>query len=250
MLPSYRLSYFNYVNTVNGSKAFDTTLEQFNNKMQPLKRLYLTCNQSKKMDDVSSKQIFQLVDNLSEGIKEEKDPHQRAALLLQRAVAYAELQNYNDALSDLDDYVAMEKQSVLGRSERAICQLMLNDYEASKGQNVSMKTSQVEGDYAVAIQLAPKNAYLYYNRGNFYVDQKNYAHAIDDYTRALQIDSRLAEAYYNRGLAYYYSGNLHMAQQDLSKAGELGLYHAYALSKQLGERKPSTKRNVEKGKRR
>ena len=136
----------------------------------------------------------------------------------------------------------MEKQSVLGRSERALCQLMLNDYEASKGQNVSMKTSQVEGDYAEAIQLAPKNAYLYYNRGNFYAGQKNYTHAIDDYTRALQIDSRLAEAYYNRGLAYYYSGNLHMAQQDLSKAG--------ALSKQLGERKSGAKRNTEKGKRR
>lgn len=237
MLPSFRLSYFNTVNTVNGNKAFDTTLEQFNATMQPLKRLYLSCNQNKKMDDVSSRQIFQLVDNLTVGIKEETDTKARAALLLQRAVAYAELQNYNDALSDLDDYLSMEKQSVLGRSERAICQLMLNDFEASKGQNVSLKTSQVEGDYAEAIQLAPKNAYLYYNRGNFYAEQKNYSRAIDDYTRALQLDARFAEAYYNRGLAYYDSGNLRLAQQDLSKAGELGLYHAYALSKQLAERK-------------
>lgn len=237
-MPDFRLSYFNYASVVGGRHAFDMTLDQFNAKENPLRKIYLSCNlQNKKLDDVSSKSIFQLVDALTAGIAEEKDVHVRSALLLQRAVAYAELQNYADAIADLDDYIAANKGSVLGFWQRAVCQQMLNDYEASKGQNVSLKTSQVEGDYAEAIKLSPKDAYLLYNRGNFYAERKNYAHAIDDYTHALQLDPGLAEAYYNRGLVRYYAGQARLAREDLSKAGELGLYSAYALSKQLSAKK-------------
>jgi len=52
----------------------------------------------------------------------------------------------------------------------------------------------------------------------------------------LELDPRLAEAYYNRGVAYAQSGKLKEAQRDWSKAGELGLYEAYALSKKFGEK--------------
>lgn len=237
-MPDFRLSYFDYASVVGGRHAFDMMLDSFNTKESPLRKICLSCNlQNKKLDDVSSKSVFQLVEALTAGIAEENDTRVRFALLLQRAVAYAELQNYADAIADLDDYIAGNKTSALGYWQRAVCQHMLNDYEASKGQNVSLKTSQVEGDYAEAIKLAPKDAYLLYNRGNFYAGQKNYAHAIDDYTHALQLDPRLAEAYYNRGLARYYAGQTRLAHEDLSKAGELGLYSAYALNKQLGAKK-------------
>ena len=114
---------------------------------------------------------------------------------------------------------------------------MLNDYDASKGQNVGMKAGQVEGDFAEAIKLAPRNAYLYYDRGNFFAQAKNYGKALADYSQAIQLDTNLAEAYFNRGVVYYYQGNTQAAQRDFSKAGELGLYNAYALSKQLSKKK-------------
>lgn len=241
-LPMVQLSYFTHSNELEGKQIFDPEVENFNAKCAPLHKLYLTCNQQRKgLTDVQSKQIFQLIDALTAGLQEEKDAKVRTSLLLQRGIAYAEAQNYSDAISDFDDYVALDSASAMGRWGRAVCQQLLNDYEFSKGQRDKMKLSQVEGDFAVAIQLAPKNAYIYYNRGNLFAIEKNFKRAIDDYTRAITLDSRLAEAYYNRGLARHYAGQDQEALRDFSRAGELGLYDAYALSKKLSSNKSAKK---------
>lgn len=233
-LPMFRPSFFNYSNGIRQGAAYDAELEQFNAKRDPLRKLYLTCNEGgEKLSERQSKEVFQLIDNLTAGIAEETGKEERAALLLQRAVAYAEAQNYADAISDLDDYLATDTASALGRYLRAVCRASLNSYEASRGQNVSMRTSEVEGDFAMALQVAPKNAVIFYDRGNFMAAQKNYSHAIADYTRAIEINPDFAEAYYNRAVALYFSGDTAKALQDLSKAGELGLFDAYALSKRM-----------------
>ena len=54
--------------------------------------------------------------------------------------------------------------------------------------------------------------------------------------RALELDPNLAEAYYNRGLTHIFLGNNRQGVQDLSKAGELGLYSAYNIIKRFTER--------------
>lgn len=235
-LPMFQLSYFTYANAVEGYQAYDAELDRFNSKESPLRKLNLTCNAKREaLSDAQSKQIFQIIDALTAGINDEKDRKGRAALLLQRAVAYADAQNYSDAVSDLDDYLSVDTASAMGHWERAVCQQLLNDYEASKGQKVTMKLSQVEGDFAMALQFSPKNAYTYYNRGNLFAQEKNYTRAVDDYTHAIKLDPRLAQAYYNRAIAYYFEGRIADAQKDLSRAGELGLYDAYALSRRLGE---------------
>ena len=82
-----------------------------------------------------------------------------------------------------------------------------------------------------AIALDAQNAFLFYDRGNLYVQRKDYEHAIADYTKAIEINKNIAEAYYNRGLAYIHSDNRKKGLQDLSKAGELGLYKAYSVMK-------------------
>ena len=87
-----------------------------------------------------------------------------------------------------------------------------------------------------ALQRSPQNAYLYYNRGNLYAQRHDYQRAIDDYTRALQIDERLAEAWFNRGLAKIYAKKISEGIEDLSKAGELGLYQAYSVIKKYREK--------------
>lgn len=236
ILPMYHLSYFASTNGVKGYQAFDHDVEMFNAKRDPLRKLNLTCNYThEKLSDVQSKQIFQIIDALSAGIREEQDRQLKASLLLQRAVAYSDAQNFSDAIADLDDFIALEPSSPIGRWERAVCQSLLNSYDQSKGQNVSMKVAQAEGDFAEALKLTPNNAYLYFNRGNLFAMQKNYERAIADYTRAIQLDPRLAEAYYNRGVVYAQSEKPLEARQDLSKAGELGIYDAYALIKRLSK---------------
>lgn len=94
-----------------------------------------------------------------------------------------------------------------------------------------MKTANVLSDLSVAIENNP-SAILYYNRGNVYVQRKDYLHAIEDYSKAIEMDSHLAEAYYNRGIARLALKQQAQAVADLSKAGELGLYAAYSIIKQ------------------
>ena len=115
--------------------------------------------------------------------------------------------------------------------QRAVCQWKQNEFNASQGDDVTLKSANVIDDLTQAIRFNSQCAYLYYNRGNVYASRKDYARAIDEYTRALDIDRNLAEAYYNRGLARLLSDKTDEGISDLSKAGELGLYMAYSVIK-------------------
>jgi tetratricopeptide (TPR) repeat protein len=97
--------------------------------------------------------------------------------------------------------------------------------------DIPLRTANLMENLTEAIELAPNNAYLLYDRGNVYVQCLDYVHAIDDYTRAIELDRNLAEAYYNRGLAKLALKQQDEAAKDLSKAGELGLYGAYSILK-------------------
>ena len=107
----------------------------------------------------------------------------------------------------------------------------MNEFNAAQGTNIELQMANVLGDLSDAIKLAPKNGYLYYNRGTLYALRNDNQRAIDDYTRAIQLEQNLAEAYYNRGLVYIRLKRVDEAITDLSKAGELGLYQAYSVIK-------------------
>ncbi len=96
---------------------------------------------------------------------------------------------------------------------------------------MKLQTARVLADLSDAIRLNASCAYLYYNRGNVYVQRHDYQHAIEDYTHAIELDAHLAEAYYNRGLARLALKQQTEGASDLSKAGELGLYQAYSIIK-------------------
>ena len=116
--------------------------------------------------------------------------------------------------------------------QRAVCQSRLNDFNAAQGTDVKLQTARVLADLSEAIRLNVSCAYLYYNRGNVYVQRHDYQHAIEDYGRAIEIDPHLAEAFYNRGLVHLAFKQQKESVADLSKAGELGLYQAYSIIKQ------------------
>lgn len=156
-------------------------------------------------------------------------------LILQRAVAYGVVQNYDAAISDLTAYLQIDSTSYLGYWQRAVCQYMMNDFNASQGINTKLMAARTMLDFNRAIDLNPKNAYMYFDRGNLYARQKEYGKAIDDFTSAINLDLNLAEAYYNRGLARIYSNNKIDGINDLSKAGELGLYNAYSVIKRYSK---------------
>lgn len=236
-MPMFVLSFSRYDNGLKSYQAYDADVEAFNSKEKPMRRLFINCN-AKTLDAEGTKSVFAVIDSLSAAIAMTKNLQRDKGLLIQRAVAHSVAQNYAEAVNDLTAYLQNDSTaSSLAYWQRAVCQARLNEYEASRGAEVGIKTAGAIADLDKAIKMCPRNAYLYYDRGNLHAANKDYMRAIADYTEALKLDPRLAEAYYNRGLVYVYSNKQEAGTQDLSKAGELGLYSAYSAIKSFTKSK-------------
>jgi len=72
-----------------------------------------------------------------------------------------------------------------------------------------------------AIELDPKFALAWYNRGVAYDQLDQFDKAIADFSKAIELDSKYALAWYNRGMAYLDLGQKENAIADYSKAIEL-----------------------------
>ncbi len=77
------------------------------------------------------------------------------------------------------------------------------------------------GDYSKAIELNPKDASTYLNRGRAYHSKTNYDSAIADFTKAIEINPKSLTAYLNRGDAFEKKDDLPNALSDYQKAVEL-----------------------------
>ena len=119
-------------------------------------------------------------------------------------------QNYNEAVS-----ISRKK----GKGSKNISTPSKPDYEKA----LSTLLELVKND--------PTNPFVWYNLGNVHLHMQDFHKAIDDYSKAISYEDNLAEAYYNRGLTLLFLGEKKLANNDLSKAGELGIKDAYAVIK-------------------
>ena len=227
-LPMYELALEKVVSDVNSYIPYDEAVERFNN--QTTRPLFIVSS-TPPLNEAKLQSYFNDIASFGRSITNFSTLNGVRNALLLRAVGYSAIQNFDDAIDDLTTYLQMDSLSVLALWQRAVCQSKINDFQASQGTNIDMKTANVLMDLSAAVRLEPRNAYLYYNRGNVHITRRDYNRAIDDYTKAISLDSHLAEAYYNRGLALIDNGKLAEGVSDLSKAGELGLYTAYSLIK-------------------
>ena len=76
-------------------------------------------------------------------------------------------------------------------------------------------------DYTKAIELDPKSAMAYINRGVAYAKLKQYEKAIADFTRAIELDPKSASVYIRRGYAYVQLNQYDKAITDYNRAIEL-----------------------------
>ena len=227
--PMYGLTFNRPNSVVKHDSPYEDTVEAFN--QQSGKRpLYISCDQAR-LAETAMKQTFAYIDSLSKAIDASKSTSAVKPLLFLRAIAYSAIQNFENAIDDLGIYLQIDSTSSLAYWQRAVCQAKVNEFNAAQGTNIELQSANVLGDLSDAIQFAPKNAYLYYNRGNLYALRNDYQRAIDDYSRAITLETYLAEAYYNRGLVRIKAGQTAEGVADLSKAGELGLYQAYSVIK-------------------
>ena len=83
-------------------------------------------------------------------------------------------------------------------------------------------------DYSKAIELDPKYAHAWYNRGVAYNKLGQPDKAVADFSRAIELDPKYAHAWNNRGVAYNKLGQPDKAVADFSKAIELDPKYALA----------------------
>ncbi len=84
-----------------------------------------------------------------------------------------------------------------------------------------------------ARECSPKSAVVVYNQACLLAQTGNAKAAIETFGQVLKLDARFAEAYYNRAILLSAEGDTKKAAADFSKAGQLGLYKAYAQMKKL-----------------
>ncbi len=236
LMAMYQLGFAQYDNGVNTFQAFDTEVERFNRTQAAGRQLFLSCSQ-RSLTQEELEENFKLVETLTQTITGKRTVAESLPLLLLRAVAYAKAQNFDDAMSDLTLCIQADSSCALAYWQRAVCQTMVNEFNASQGIDVQLKNARAMDDFNQAIRLHSGSAFLLYDRANLYAARKEYSKAIADYTAALKINPRLAEAYFNRGYARIMANQKSEGIRDLSRAGELGLYEAYSVIKQFSAEK-------------
>ena len=84
-----------------------------------------------------------------------------------------------------------------------------------------------------AIQFKPNFVNAYINRGIAYRIKGNYDQAITDYTKAIEFKPDNADAYYNRSKAWLYLGEQQKAKSDMTIASNMGINNSTALDEVL-----------------
>ena len=209
--------------------AFDRSVEAFNQRSHA-RTIYIN-NMQTALDEEESEKYFGYIHALSDSVGTLRDFQRIMDVVLLRAVAYAAIQDFEEAIEDVSTYLQEDTASIPALWLRSVCQSRMNDFLASEGANVELKSATVLSDLNRALALDPSNAYLLFNRATLYAQRQEYQKAIEDYTRAISNDGNMAEAYYNRGICAIYCKQTEAAIRDLSKAGELGLYTAYSIIK-------------------
>jgi len=157
-----------------------------------------------------------------------------AALYLSRAIEFALVQDYTSATDDCTRAILLDPSLIFAHFLRANWRYKQIEYQRATGdvENTAKYEMDFEimlRDYDYVIDRMPDFAFAYYNKANMLCQQKDYQSAIRYYTRAIEVDPDFAEAYFNRGLTYIYTDDTQHGIDDLSRAGELGIYQAYNL---------------------
>ncbi|MEA2905436.1 MAG: hypothetical protein QOI12_2823 [Alphaproteobacteria bacterium] len=128
----------------------------------------------------------------------------RAAAYYNRGNAYREKGEYDLAIADYGQAIALDPRSTAVYHNRGVA-------FHEKGDN-----PRAVADFGRAIKLDPRHVRAYSNRGIAYGEMGRYRRAMADYGAAIRIDPTHAIAYYNRGMEYADRGDYDRAVADFS----------------------------------
>lgn len=162
---------------------------------------------------------------------------------LRLAIAHCLMQDYGQAKESCRAALNLAPDDALVHYVYAVA--IIREQEAAKEQSAtapspttaSRPLRPLTADPLVhleaAIRLAPTFAQAHFAKAFLDNELGDTSAALSGYARALELSPRMAEAYYNRGLLLLKQGNATQATGDLSRAGQLGLYQAYSIIKQV-----------------
>ncbi len=259
IFPQYTLTYYEKEESVRRTPPYVSELAELNRSRLFLRPLLLS-NAPQPLDSLQALQHFTSLSDYSRLI--DINPSNPVPYF-GRAIDYILLQDFDNALIDLDRVITLSPGYMFAYFLRGYVRCRQIDYalsttpvettenyslsslsgrDAAKSLDIggipessSAEYERVLRDYDAVITLAPGFAYGYYNRGNVRCARQDFKAALADYTAAIERNPEFAEAYYNRGLVYIYLGRNSEGIADLSKAGELGIVSAYSVIKRLSD---------------
>src|SRR5690554_1124147 len=256
--PRFVLTYYEQDYEVRRPVYFSEVLDQVNNETDLAWILKITNNEAP-LNELQVQTHFRSMDDYS--AKLDSDPT-NAKLYFGRGMDFALVQDYENALKDMEHAIRLDPQMAMAHFARAIIRTkqleyqsmlseesglldqknekdlsILNDLPGVKRRTeLSLEAIEYDGilkDYDAIIQIAPDFIFAYYNRAEIFIIEKDYRAAIADYTRAINLEPEFAEAYFNRGISRLSIGETADGLDDLRKAGELGIVQSYSIIKRM-----------------
>nr|MDE6491313.1 tetratricopeptide repeat protein [Muribaculaceae bacterium] len=242
--PMFTLSFYSSPNELAESTYFNKEVDDLN-ATRMLRFLVMITNREPQLSDENGiKKHFESIEYYNSLISS-RTP--RAIDYFGRAMDFMTIRNYRSAIDDLDKALALTPDFTLGYFLRSIARYRLMQAERSSiptdaspaelqalSQNIKLSMTNIMADLDKAIELSPRFAMAYFNKGNMLLEGRDYTSALSAYNKAIEHKPDLGEAYYNRGYVYFRLGNKEAGSADLSKAGELGILPSYNLLKRMG----------------
>ena len=236
---------------------FSETMEKANNELGLTWILKVTTLEAP-LNELQIQTHFRSIDNYSRRLEEEPGS---AALYFGRGIDFMLVQDYENALKDINRVLTLKPDMLVAHFARAVVRSKQLEYDRLQEESmmmdrgtaidlpeltnirgkiklpeISIKSIEYEEilkEYEEIIRLNPDFIYAYYNRAEIFSLEKDYRAAIADYTKAIELEPQFAEAYFNRGISRLSIGETAKGLDDLRKAGELGIVQSYSIIKRM-----------------
>ncbi len=242
--PMFTLSYYVVTNEIKESPYYIKEVDDINATRLLRFGLMVTNHPPQLTDEENIDRHFSSVQYYDSYLNTHKP---RAIDYFGRAMDYYTLHNYTAAIADFDkaleltpDFAMAFFMRAVARYEQASASQAVSDSgnttdkpALGAAEAVRLTNAEIIADLDRTIELSPRLAFAYFNRGNMAVETGDLTSALSAYTRAVEVKPDMGEAYYNRGYVYLKLGNKDAGIADLSKAGELGIVPSYNLLKRM-----------------
>lgn len=245
--PVFELSFFSSDTILPKAKYYEEAVENFNNSRIYHRPLNIT-NRELSADKSDPLSFFTDIATLNDQIDSLPNNYD---LYIVRGTLYNLVMNYNNAIADFNVCILKNPSDVIALFNRAatrykmveVIRSMDNDDTPSDITIGGHKTTELRNEIMVldydfilndlnsVIELTPDFEFAYYNKALVQCSRKMYDEALKSLDKAIEINPDFAEAYFNRGIIHIYNGNDKQGSDDLSKAGELGIFKAYNVIK-------------------